>query len=123
MNNIQSLWFNNPTLNEGELIALAYPANHTQNRRAVGGKLFVTNQRLLFIPNKVDDKLGGLPIDVSHDAISTFFVKEREFSIKELFSGGLFERLGVRLSDGSEHLFVISKVEEGLEQIMEVIDR
>ena len=111
MKDIESLWFNNPKLNEAEFIALAYPANHTQNSwRAVGGKLFITNQRVLFLPNKIDNSLGGEPVEFYLHDIETVFLKEGQLSLNELFSGGLVDRLGLRMRDGQEHLFVVEKV-------------
>lgn len=109
----EGTWFNQPTLHDSEVIALAYPANHTQNDwRAVGGKLFVTNQRIIFIPNKADHNFGGNSVEVTHEQVSSIFVKERSISIMELFSGGLRDRLGIRLADGTEHLFVVSKLSD-----------
>lgn len=104
----EDILFNNPILNAEEVVALAYPANHTQNGwRAVGGKLFITNERFLFAPHKIDDNLGGESVEIELSDIESFFVKEREFKLKELLSGGLVERLGLCTKDGQEHLFVV----------------
>lgn len=120
MNKAEDMWFNKPNLNDSEMVELAYPANHTQNNwRAVGGKLFITNQRILFVPNKIDDKLGGEPVEITHDQVSAFFVKGKSISIKELFSGGLVDRLGIRLADGTEHSFVVNNLSETRSDIEE----
>jgi len=49
------------------------------------------------------------------------FVKERSISLKELFSGGLAKRLGIRLNDGTEHLFVLDRFEDKKDKIQSVL--
>ena len=53
-------WVREPDkLTKGELITRALAANHQVGWRAVGGRLFVTNERLIFEPNAVDRRSGG----------------------------------------------------------------
>ena len=83
-----------PELLKSEEIILAYPANMTQNDwRAVGGKLFITNQRITFTTNVIDDKLGGKSFYRAREDVDYIFIKERKLSFPELFSGGLINRL------------------------------
>lgn len=115
-------WVKQPILNESESLGLVYPANHTRNSwRAVGGKLFVTNKRIIFVPNILDDKLAGKPVEIAHEQVSEIFVQERSVSIKELFSGGLRERLGIRLDDGTAHLFVVNDLHRVRDDIAEAL--
>jgi hypothetical protein len=113
MGSVEAIWFKHPTLKGGETVQLAYPANYTQNQwRAVGGKLFITTQRVIFLPHVFDDLLGGKSIELSLESIVDLFVRERSLSFKELFSGGLVDRLGIRLNNGQEFLFVVWHVQE-----------
>lgn len=117
-------WVAKPILNESESVGLVYPANHTQNGwRAVGGKLFVTNKRIIFVPNMLDDKLAGKSVEIAHEQVSEIFFKERSVSIRELFSGGLWERLGVRLADGTAHLFVVNDLHQVRGGIAEALSK
>ena len=69
-----------PELFRKQEIILAYPANMTQNNRtAVGGKLFITNQRVIFTTNVIDDKPKSLFVKARED-IDYIFIKERELS-------------------------------------------
>ena len=112
------IWFNQPDLIDSEMIILAYPANHTQNGwRAVGGKLSVTNFRIIFTPNKIDRNFGGGSLEIGRQQIDRLFVKDRILSFKELFSGGLVARLGVKLKDDTEYLFVVSGLEQAKQEI------
>ena len=112
------MFIKTPELLESEEIILAYPANMTQNNRtAVGGKLFITNQRVIFTTNVIDDKLGGKSFAKAREDIDYIFIKERELSFSELFSGGLVNRLGIKLNDNSEVFFVVNKLDEIINSI------
>src|SRR5690606_36324910 len=105
-----------------ESVQLSFAANRTQNSwRAVGGKLFITNQRILFVPNHWDGKLGGKPVEFGHDQVLEIFVKENRTSLRELFSGGLRNRLGFRLSDSSIQYFVVNDLAKTKSKITEVL--
>jgi hypothetical protein len=43
----------------GETVKSRPAANRDQNGRAVGGRRFVTDKRLLFRPNRIDSITGG----------------------------------------------------------------
>ncbi|HVV49150.1 MAG TPA: hypothetical protein VHO06_05795 [Polyangia bacterium] len=49
-----------PEFEEGEEVRREFRANRWQHRiRAVGGRLYLTDRRLIFVPHKFDSKLGG----------------------------------------------------------------
>lgn len=53
-------WVAKPTLGGVEKIQASWGANRQQTAtRQVGGRLTLTNQRLLFVPNRVDALTGG----------------------------------------------------------------
>ena len=110
--------FKTPELLESEEIILAYPANMTQKDwRAVGGKLFITNQRIIFTTNVIDDKLGGKSFAKAREDVDYIFIKERKLSFTELFSGGLVNRLGLKLKDNSEVFFVVNELDKTINSI------
>ncbi len=110
--------FKTTELLESEEIILAYPANMTQKDwRAVGGKLFITNQRIIFTTNVIDDKLGGKSFAKAREDVDYIFIKERKLSFTELFSGGLVNRLGLKLKDNSEIFFVVNELDKTINSI------
>ena len=110
--------FKTPELLESEEIILAYPANMTQKDwRAVGGKLFITNQRIIFTTNVIDDKLEDKSFAKAREDVDYIFIKERKLSFTELFSGGLVNRLGLKLKDNSEIFFVVNELDKTINSI------
>lgn len=79
-----------------------------QGRRTVGGRLSLTNHRLLFRSRMFDMLFGGRHLSVPRSAIKEVAVAPRTGG---LLDGGLRRRLVVRLLDGTEHLFVVNRVE------------
>lgn len=110
----QDLWFNQPVLDENETVYFELPANYSQGRRAVGGKLFASTHRLVFVPNRVEAKLYGKVVSIPKSEIVNVSKVDATFSIFELFSGAILPRLSVRLRDGSEYRFVVNFLEEAL---------
>ena len=94
-------------LQPGEVVQDSWLANHTQHaQRAVGGRLFLTSQRLLFEPNSFDAALAGQPwaaplANVDHAGVTGI-------DLSQFFGGGLRRRLVVVFTDGSDALFVVN---------------
>lgn len=81
-------------------------ANRTQGRwRAVGGKLFLTNKRVIFLPYFFDAMLSGDQWLVERSNVAKVDTVQPDGG---MFSGGLRERVRVSLKDGSESLFVVT---------------
>lgn len=113
---------------EEELVSVT-PCNRTQNRRrAVGGKLFVTTQRLCFLPHSFDAELKGeateIPLDeidrVTTDPPFDDVVDRLRRPLDTLFGGGLRTRLRIATTDGETELFVVSDVHSAIEEIESV---
>jgi len=113
-------------LRDDEELRFEERANHTQNRRrAVGGKLFVTDRRLGFVPHSFDDALAGNHVDVPLDAVETVTAEPTRRSpgailrspLETLFGGGLRVRLRIETADGEVELFVVDEVESVIEKI------
>jgi hypothetical protein len=95
-------------LREGERFVAHYPANRSQGKRAVGGGLHVTTQRLLFHPNRIDAGLGGKAWSCAvADVVGVGVEPGRPFSLFEMFSGGTRDRLRLDLRDGTCALFAM----------------
>ena len=106
-------FFPQPALASDEAIQKSWLANHTQRHwRGVGGKLFVTESRLLFQPNRMDARLGGQPLAIPLNQITTVGEEPRRLSFRELFSGGLRTRLRIEVIDGRIELFVVQRLSD-----------
>jgi len=122
MSELPRFWFGAPPqLRDGEQWVAHHAANRTQGRRAVGGGLHFTTQRLLFSPNVIDSKLGGQRWECALGEIETLGVEPGKFRIMELFSGGLAARLRVELTDGRKELFVISAPEQRVAELLHLL--
>ena len=122
----QNTWFNEVQLFDGEKIIFSCPSNHTQGKRAVGGKLFVTNQRIAFIPNRLDANMGGMALEVPVSEITSIGTDKPHFTITEIFSGAWRTRLAIHSSDRAPQYFVVndpaviaSKIKTAVETLAE----
>jgi hypothetical protein len=108
-----------PKLENGEQLIFKFVANHSRGNRAVGGRVFVTNRRLVFSPNIVDRMTLQKEWHWPSDAIEEVGVADPTTEL--LFSGGMRRRLRVRLNNGAEELFVVNHVEEVVPRLTEVV--
>lgn len=100
---------------DGETEVFSVLANRTQStNRAVGGKLFVTNRRLLFAPHLFDSILGG-------ETRTIFLTEITQISTQnaggDTFGGGLRNRLRIDLKNGANELFVINKLDKIIDKL------
>jgi len=101
---------------DGEEVRYSRPASRAQHaRRAVGGRLYVTNRRVLFCPHAVDAALAGEYWWVEHSAIRGLGRAERNY--RALHAGGLRRRLRIELVGGDVELFVINKLDQVIAEI------
>ena len=113
----ETVWFNEIKLSNGEEVSLSYPANHTQGKRAVGGKLFVTNLRIAFAPNRLDAKMGGNTWEVAHADFASADTVKPQLRISEIFSGALRTRLAIHTGHSEVQCFVVRKPELAAREI------
>lgn len=117
----ENAWFNEIKPSDDEEVLISYPANHSQGKRAVGGKLFVTNRRIAFAPNRLDTNLGGdfweMPI-IDFDSAGTV---KPTIRITEIFSGALRTRLVIYASNDGIDYFVVDNPELAASEIYAVI--
>ena len=97
-------------------------ANYSQAQgRAVGGKIVLGKNSLVFEPNKLDELTGGEEIELAYDDIREIGTKGRfEESLKDtLHGGGLRKRLRIETNGGDEFWFVVSN----LGDVVDTVDR
>ena len=99
-----------------ETVLERWGANHTQSsRRAVGGHLYLTTQRVIFEPHGLDAALEGSYWWAMLDRISDVGRQKRDFS--QPLGGSFRDRLKIVLNDGTEELFVLNKLDTIIERI------
>ena len=114
MNKIGSWWLASIKAAKNEEIELSYPANRTQtSNRAVGGKLYITNMRCIFLPHWFDFVSGGKRMEFPLSELESASVEPKG---GERFGGGLRDRLKLTHKIGLE-LFVVDKLEKVIESI------
>lgn len=104
MAKIGSWWLKSVQAEPQEQVLWSQGANRIQpSGRAVGGKLFLTDRRLVFCPHWVDGATGGKTWEVSLATVAAVGTAEKR---------GRRERLRIELADGDEQLFVVNRVAE-----------
>lgn len=103
------VWFTTPALDAGETVKWRKAANRDQNGRAVGGRLFLTEKRLLFRPNRIDSISGGKAWTCELSQIGAVGASPRD---GHPFSGGLRPRLRVEMKDAEVERFTVNDLED-----------
>ncbi|MGC5258063.1 hypothetical protein ACPXCG_17095 [Gordonia sp. DT218] len=102
-----------------ERILLKYASNHTQSRRrAVGGRLFVTSDRIVFLPHRLDALTGGRQWAAMVEQVVRVSVEPKG---GDTFGGGLRDRLRVDTDTGCA-LFVVNKVAQVRSEMAAALD-
>ena len=100
-------WFvKEPELDPGEQVVTTKAANRAQGKRSVGGRLTVTDRRLIFMPNVIDSILAGRAWSIPKADVAGVGA-----------APGMRKRLRVRTSDGGEELFVVNGLDEFVSQL------
>jgi len=122
MGKIGGGWIDSQEALPGEEVTWSRSANRMQGSRGVGGKLFLTEQRILFSPNRVDGLTGGKPWSVEISSVSEVGVEPKGSGKQSKMGGGLRDRLRIRTGHGGEELFVVNKLEaEVLPKLREAV--
>ena len=107
MRKVGAWWLTKIALKDGEEVIHSFLANRTQSpNRAIGGKVFITNQRLLFCPHLLDYFTGGRKFEVELSRITDVGI---ELAGGDLFGGGLRNRLRI-IHDRNQDLFVVNNL-------------
>ncbi|MBQ6639698.1 MAG: hypothetical protein IJH84_01545 [Saccharopolyspora sp.] len=103
---------------DGEIVTWRRWANRTQsNSRAAGGRLYLTNRRVLFCPHAFDANTGGEYRSIPLAAITEVGKQPRTLNLRAAYNGGLRTRLRIDCADGSTELFVLNKLDQVITEI------
>lgn len=100
-------------LEADESVGWSKRANYSVGGRAVGGKLHVTDRRIVFRPHVLDRVTGGKGFTAPLSAVTGVSKAPKD---GQLFSGGLRDRLQIELGDGSVHHFVVNQLDQTIEE-------
>lgn len=104
MAKIGSWWLRGLEAEPQEQVAWSQGANRIQKSgRAVGGKLFLTDRRLVFCPHWVDGATGGKTWETQLAKVAAIGTAPK---------AGRRERLRIELADGEQELFVVNRLTE-----------
>lgn len=107
-------WIDEVELAPEEQLVWKRLANRQQGAyRAVGGRLLLTNQRLIFMPHKFDSATWGKPWSQDLARITKVAIEPRHYGVPLVTPNvGLRRRLRIEEHDGTVNLFVINRVED-----------
>lgn len=119
MADIGSWWVKGFGARPGESVLSAYYANYLRGEgRPLGGKLYVTDERLLFCPHLIDAFFGGSRRMIQLDTISAVERFDPESQVEETTidapGGGTEERIRVRLVDGTDAFFIANDLDDAI---------
>jgi hypothetical protein len=107
-------------LDDDERLLLTRWINHTQGRTARGGRLFVTDRRLVFQPHATERALSHATlVEIPWDQVADVIIAPRGFGPGP-FTGGLRRRLKITRLDGSAEFFVINRVGKVVDEIAQL---
>jgi hypothetical protein len=107
MAKIGSWWLKSVAAEPAEEVVWSQAANRLKDSgRAVGGKLFLTDRRLIFCPHWVDAATGGKAWQVPLERVAAI-----ETIPKGSPGGGMRDRLAIGLAGGGRERFVVNRLE------------
>jgi hypothetical protein len=95
-------------MNSGEMLVESIRANRMEGLRAVGGRLYLTDQRLVFRPHAFDAATGGSAWESPLRAVALADIAPRG---SDRSFAALRRRLRITTADGAE-VFVVNHVSE-----------
>jgi hypothetical protein len=101
----------NPELTQDERIEINGPASLFRGIEGVGGKLFLTNKKVIFISHKLNIQKGQTDIDYEN---ITELIKRKT---AKLIDNGI----RIKTNDGNEFDFVVNERENWIEKLNEKI--
>lgn len=106
-----------PPLNPDERILWRSPAAMSI-RTAVGGTLYVTRDRVLFVPNRLNNRRNRPTHEWPLGDLQSVAARDRDFTP---YTGGTHKRLGLTFGDGTTVLFVVKRLDEALGALQGVV--
>lgn len=121
MSKLGGWWMASYRLSEGESLEAKYPANHFhRNRRPYGGRLYITDRRVIFLPHRLDRVLGGSETVLSFEQIE--HVRVESPADRSDPESAVPERLQIDTVSAETHLFVVSDLESAYVRIANAVD-
>ena len=113
-------WMSTYALPDGETLLKKYPANYFCGRdRPLGGRFYLTGQRAVFLPHRLDSLLGGSATDIPFDSINGVY---RETAAdRENPESSIPDRLEIVEMSGTRHLLVLSDLDDGLTRLRDLL--
>lgn len=116
MADIGSWWVHGFSATPGESVTASFYTNYLrEDARPLGGKLYVTSERLLFCPHRIDQFFGGDRAEFALDAIANVECVTPDTNAK--YGGGPSERLRIEFVGEREAIFVLSDLENAVQAI------
>lgn len=84
-----------------------------------GGRLFVTDRRVFFQPNRIDAMLGRKVWESPLEGVTAVETIGRD---ARLFAGGPRKRLGIKTADGEE-VFVVNRLKKNEHQLLKLFPK
>jgi hypothetical protein len=108
-----------PKLEPGERILWQSPASLTSVRPMVGGTLYVTNNRVMLVPNRLNYWRGTRkPRAWPRTQIQSIGVQDRDFTP---YTGGMHNRMQITLTTGEQLLFVVRHPDEAVGELQSML--
>jgi hypothetical protein len=109
-----------PRLEAGETLRWKALANRVLSPAVTsGGRLVVTDRRVLFQPNRYDMMLGREVWERPLDVVTSVEVVGRDAAV---FAAGMRRRLGIRTADGLE-VFVVNRLKKKVPELRALLPR
>jgi hypothetical protein len=128
---IGSWWLAHSEAQAGEQVVWSCFASRTEGfgeatEREIGGKLFLTDQRLLFSPHLLDYAQGGERWATPLDAICKVDVQplgEGRILItgRTSFGGAVRDRLRINLQNGNKEVFFVTCLKDKIQRISDAV--
>jgi hypothetical protein len=90
-----------------------------EDSTTAGGRLFVTDRRVFFQPNRVDRMLGRKVWECPLENVTAVETVGRD---GHLFAGGPRKRLGIKTADGEE-VFVVNRLKRKEDELLRLFPR
>ena len=120
MTTLGGWWMASYPLPEDEALLEKYPANYFASEgRPLGGRLYLTDQRVVFLPHRLDSLLGGSSTDIPFESINGIY---RETAAdRDNPESPIPDRLEIQELSGESHLFVLSDLDGALLRTRELL--
>lgn len=109
-------------LDEGEVLLHKYPTNYfSEEDRPYGGRLYITDERFVFLPHRLDSILGASAVSIPFTTVNDVASEASVLTEAELEDRRIPTRLRIETLSGTVHLFVVDDLDAAVEEAHEAI--